>query len=84
MDQELLSTSQVAEILGVSRVTIFNKIKTGKIRAVKIGRNFVIEKKELLKALGTLLSEEKKKEIEQVVRKGIKEYGETLKLLGKE
>lgn len=84
MQKELLSTSQVAEILGVSRITVFNKIKEGKIKAEKIGRNFVIEKKELLEALGTVISAEKKKEIDQVVKKATNEYGEALKKLGQE
>jgi len=84
MEKQLLSTTEAAEILGVSRVAIFKKIKSGAIKARKIGRNFVIDKKELPAILGEVLSEEKKRNIEKAVKKTVKEYGETLKLLGKE
>ena len=81
---DFLSTSELAKILGISRVAIFKKIKSGEIRARKIGRNFVIDRKKLPDILNTVLSEDKKHEIEQSVNKTIKEYGKTLKLLGKE
>ena len=84
MNKTLLSTIEVAKILGISRVAIFKKIKSGEIRTRKIGRNFVIDRKELPDILNTVLSEDKKHEIEQSVNKTIKEYGKTLKLLGKE
>ena len=64
--------------------SVFKKIKTGKIKAKKIGRNFVIDKKELGGILDESLTERKKIEISETVKKTIKEYGETLKLLGKE
>jgi len=84
MDQNLLSTAEVAKLLGVTRVAIFKKIKSGEIRAQKIGRNFVIRKEDLPDVLSRVLREDKKREIEKSVRKTIKEYGQTLKLLGKE
>jgi len=40
-----ISTTQAAEIMGVSRVTIFNMIKDGRIKsAIKVGRNYIIPK----------------------------------------
>lgn len=81
-EKQLLSTTEVAKILGVSRIAVFKKIKSGKIKAQKVGRNFVINKKELPQILGTVLSREKKNAIHAAVRKTVREYGEALKLLG--
>lgn len=82
--QEYISTTEAAKMLGISRIAVFKKIKKGQIKAKKIGRNFVIDKNDLLKLSGEFLTAAKKKEIEEAVRKTIREYGETLKLLGKE
>jgi len=83
-NQDFLSTTELAKILGLSRITVFNKIKSGEIKAIKIGRNFVIAKKDLKVILGETLSEKDKKEIEAAVKKTVHDYGETLKLLGRE
>lgn len=84
MDKEFLSTSEVAKLLGVSRIAVFKKIKSGNIKARKIGRNFAVDKKDLPDVLGAVLRETQKQEIEKAVQKTVKEYGETLRLLGKE
>ena len=42
MKKNMYSTSEVASILHLSRVEVFRKIKAGKIKAQKIGRNFII------------------------------------------
>jgi len=83
MDKEFLSTSEVAKLLGISRIVVFKKIKSGDIKARKIGRNFAVDTKDL-DVLGTVLRDDKKQEIEKAVQKTVKEYGETLRLLGKE
>ena len=84
MIEKQFSTSEVAKMLGISRIAVFKKIKNGRIKAKKIGRIYVIEKKELAQILGQILSKSKKEEIDTSVKKMIREYGETLKLLGKE
>jgi len=81
---DFLSTSELARMLGISRIAVFKKIKKGEIKAVKIGRNFVIDKKDLGGILGNVLNSTQKTEIDNAVMKTIKEYGETLRLLGKE
>ncbi len=70
--------------MGISRVAVFKNIRSGAIKAKKVGRNFVIDKKDLGIILGESLSFKQKKEIDNAVMKTIKEYGETLKLLGAE
>ncbi|MBC7836258.1 helix-turn-helix domain-containing protein [Acetobacteraceae bacterium] len=81
---EYLSTAQLAKLLGVSRVAVFKKIKSGQIKGFKIGRNYVIPLQEFWVAIGTFISQEKKAEIDVVVKRAVKEYGETLRRLGKE
>ncbi|MFA7319252.1 MAG: helix-turn-helix domain-containing protein [Parcubacteria group bacterium] len=78
------TTSEAAKILGVSRITIFNRIKTGKLAAIRIGRNYAIPKEELEANLGRELSEEEKSVLSEGVKKVIADYGETLQRLGKE
>ena len=82
--KEYYSIAEMAKMLGISRIAVFKRIKTGKINAQKIGRMFVIPKKEIEKVLGTALTEEQKRVIDAGVKKVIKEYGETLKKLGNE
>ena len=84
MEKNLLSTTEVAKLLGISRIAVFKQIKTGKIKAKKVGRNFVIERKDLPFLLEEVLSDIKKRQIEESVRKTIREYGEAIKLLGAE
>ncbi|MFH0820835.1 MAG: nucleotidyltransferase domain-containing protein [Candidatus Peregrinibacteria bacterium] len=40
---DYISTTEAAEKMGVSRITVFNMIKDGRIkRAIKVGRNYII------------------------------------------
>ena len=84
MKTNFVSTSEAAKILGVSRITVFNKIKTGKIPAMKVGRNFVIKKRDVLKATGELLTSGQKRGINKAVERAAKQYGEVFRRLGKE
>ena len=83
-NKEFVSTTELAEILGISRVAVFKKIKKGEIKAVKVGRNFVIKNKDIhnVADFDRVLSLNEKKQIEKAVKKVVSEYGETLKLLG--
>ena len=82
--EEYISIAQFAKVLGVSRIAIYKKIKKGQIEAIRIGRSFVIPKKYLTDITGKTLSEKNKKIIDEAVIKTFKEYGEVLKLLGRE
>ena len=81
---EFITIPQLAKILGISRIAVYRKVKNGQIKAVRIGRNFAIDRKYILNILGKTLSQEDKKQIDDAVKKTIKEYGQTLKLLGLE
>ncbi len=82
--KEYLTIPELAKILGISRIAIYKRVKKGEIQAVKIGRSYAIPKKYLEDILGKSLGEEEKKEIDRAVHKTVKEYGEVLKLLGRE
>ncbi len=82
--QTFISTSELARLMGVSRQAILKKIKTGNIHAQKVGRNYIIPAEEFASAVGEFVSQKKKEEIERVVKKAVKEYRETLRLLGRE
>jgi excisionase family DNA binding protein len=84
MPKEFYSTSEVAQILHMSRVGVFKRIRNGKIKGEKIGRNYVVSHESLMEALGRSLGKEKKENIEKAVDKAMREYEKTFKLLGKE
>lgn len=71
-------------MLGISRIAVFKKVKKGEIPAQKVGRNFVIARRDLPAILGSVLKESSRREIEKAVHKTVREYGETLRLLGRE
>ncbi|MDP2624692.1 MAG: excisionase family DNA-binding protein [Candidatus Peregrinibacteria bacterium] len=76
-----LSTIQAAELLGVSRITVFKKIKSGEIPAKKVGKNYIIKREDLMIPGDKSISEKQKKFIGESVGRVIEDYGETLKLL---
>lgn len=84
MNKNTFSTNEVAKIIGISRQAVLKKIKNGQLSADKNGRNFIINKSDLPEILGNTLTAGKKEEIEKSVNKTVREYEETLKLLGKE
>jgi len=83
-NKDLITTAELAKILGISRVAVFKRIKKGQIKAIRVGKSFVIPKDSLPEILGRVLSKKNKSEIEAAVKKMVKEYGQTLRLLGNE
>lgn len=84
MNKKYLTTSELAKMLGISRIAVFKRIKNGDIKASKIGRNYAIDKKDLGGIADIKTAKPNKKTIDEAVKKTIEEYGETLRLLGKE
>lgn len=84
ISQQFISTAEAAKQLGVSRITVFNRIKRGEIKAQKIGRNFVINCADILPIVGGNLGMAEKQSIHLAVKRVLKEYGHTLELLGQE
>lgn len=84
MTKNYYSTSEVAQILHITRVGVFKRIQSGKLKADKIGRNYIVSHEVLTEALGRSLGKGKKENIEKAVKKAVKEYGQVFRLLGKE
>jgi len=82
--KEYLTIPQLAELLGISRIAVYKKVKSGQIEAIRIGRTYAISKKVISNILGNELTPQLKKEIDKAVKKTVNEYGEVLQLLGRE
>ena len=81
---EYISIAQFAKVLGMSRIAVYQKIKKGQIKAIRIGRSFAIPKQYVTDITGKTLSEKDKEIIDEAVKKTFQDYGELLKLLGRE
>ena len=78
------TVKEIAEILGISRIAVFNKIKNKQIRATMVGKTYIVDTNELRGVFANELDDKQKKVIEESVARFVKEYGQTLKLLGQE
>ncbi len=82
--KKYLSIPELAKLLGISRIAVYKKVKAGKIKAEKIGRNYAIPQEVIQQILGRELSEPDREKIKEAVRRTVREYGDVLKRLGKE
>lgn len=78
------TVTQLADILGISRVAVHKKIKNGEIKAKKIGNIYVIPKSYVSEVFRHALSPHWKGIIKKAVHKVVKEYGDVLIKLGNE
>ena len=83
MVKRLIGTSEAARIMGISRVAVFKKIKKGDIVASKVGRNYVIDRRELGDIYQDITPAARAK-IDRAVNRTVQEYGDVLKRLGEE
>ncbi|MDD8021172.1 MAG: helix-turn-helix domain-containing protein [Acidobacteriota bacterium] len=81
---EFMTIPQLARLLGLSRIAVYNKVKSGEIKAVRIGRTYAINTKDVACILGKTLTKKSKEKIDQAIKKAVDEYGEVLRLLGQE
>lgn len=82
--EKYITIPELAKLLGVSRIAVYNRVKKGQIPATRIGRTYVITDKTVADILGKKVTAERKKQIDAAVARTVREYGEVLKLLGKE
>jgi len=61
------TTQELAKLLGVSRVAVFKKIKSGEIKTVSAGRNYLIPKDSLPKEIKKLIEREQKEAVEEII-----------------
>ncbi len=82
--QRDMTIPQLARELGVSRVAVWQKVKSGKIPAHKIGAQYVIRAQDANVALGRSLTDEQRVWIRDAVGRVVREYGAVLKRLSRE
>ena len=82
--EKLVTIPELAKMLGVSRIAIYNRVKKGEIPATKVGRTYVITDKTVADILGRRVTAKGKKLISDAVHKTVEEYGEVLKQLSRE
>jgi len=61
------TTQELAKLLGISRVAVFKKIKSGEVKTVSTGRNYLIPKDSLPKEIKEIIEQEQKKAAEGVI-----------------
>lgn len=55
------STPQVAKLIGVSRIAVFKQIKAGRIKAMRVGKNYLVDKAEVLTLIRLYLKKDRKR-----------------------
>ena len=78
------SIPDVALLLGMSRVAVYKKVKRREIRAIKLGRTYGISSVYVGQLLGKNVGQVRRKQIDRAVKRVVREYGELLRMLGKE
>ena len=61
------TTQELAKLLGITRVAVFKKIKSGEIKIVSAGRNYLIPKDSLPKEIKKLIEREQKEAVEEII-----------------
>ena len=79
--EKYITIPQLAKLLGVSRISIYKKVKKGQIPAIRIGRNYAITDQTIAQVLGEELSEKEKRQIDAAIKKTVEQYGEVLREL---
>ena len=82
--ENYITIPQLADLLGISRIAVYKKVKNGQIPAKKIGRNYVIADRDITYILQGEVADRRKKKIDSAVKKTVREYCDVLKRLGKE
>jgi excisionase family DNA binding protein len=82
--KKYLTIPELAKLLGKSRISVYKDVKSGKIAATRIGRNYVISDRNIGSILGNEMTSKDKKRVSLAVKRVVREYGEVLKRLSKE
>jgi excisionase family DNA binding protein len=75
---------QLAEMLGISRIAVYKKVKAGQIPATKTGRNYVISDRTVNEVLQKTMRPRDKKRVDRAVKKVVRDYGDVLRRLARE
>jgi excisionase family DNA binding protein len=80
----LITIPKLAELLGISRIAVYNQVKAGKIAATKVGRIHVISDRTVQQVLRKRVGALDKERVDRAVQKVVRDYGEVLKRLARE
>ena len=83
-NKKYITIPELAKLLGVSRIAVYNRVKKGQIPAEKVGKTYIITDDTIRDILGKDVTVNDKKIIDAAVQKTIEEDGEVLQMLGKE
>jgi excisionase family DNA binding protein len=78
------SIPEAAKILGLSRIAVYKQVKAGKIKAIRVGRAYAVPAGALPQPPRQELRPKDKARLDAGIKRVLAEYGETLKLLGRE
>jgi excisionase family DNA binding protein len=81
--EKFISTTDLAEILGISRSAVHKKIKNGEIEVVRVGRSYLVPRSSI-PGLSTRITKRQREIISKAVHRTAVEYGEVLERLGRE
>jgi len=76
--KKYLTIPEAARVVGISRIAVYKRVKKGKIKALRIGRNYAIPKEAVKEILANSLKLQDKRGISSAVEKMIAGYGKTL------
>ncbi len=76
-----VSVPQAAKILRKSRIAIFKQVKSGKVEAVRIGKNYMITKTSLKRMILNRTIKDIERDINHAVKKAIREFENVLELI---
>ena len=80
--RDFYTLKELADLLGISRIAVYKKVRAGTIKAYRLGKIYCIPKEEFTSLSGTTLNASQKKVIAEGVKKTVMEYQHTLDLLG--
>ena len=84
MNTNLMTIPELAVLLGVSRISVYNWVRKGWLPAVRVGRNYAIRRADARRLLSPELTKADKTRIEEAVSAVAAQYGEVLEWLSRE
>ncbi|MBI2982228.1 MAG: excisionase family DNA-binding protein [Deltaproteobacteria bacterium] len=83
MPNRPLSVAEAARRIGLSRMQVIRKIKSGEISAQRVGRSYVIPE-DGLPGIYRKITPSDKSQVERAVKRVLQEYGDAIRRLGRE
>lgn len=78
-----MTVPEVANRLGISRISVYKKIKSGQIAAERVGRSFLIPSQEAHALISGGLTVWDKRRVRATVKRVVREYGPVLERLSR-